>query len=196
MNENDHLIIFIKNPELGKVKTRLGTAIGDEKALEVYLKLLAITRDQTQSVQCIKHLCYSEKVDASDAWSASDYLKHVQGKGDLGEKMLGAFEDAFNQGAEKMVIIGSDCPQITSEIIEKAFDALGKYDVVMGPAKDGGYYLLGMKCPLPMLFRNKEWSTDTVLADTVLDLIDMGLTHFRLKELSDLDTIYDLHLLG
>ncbi|MFT4525507.1 MAG: rSAM/selenodomain-associated transferase 1 [Granulosicoccus sp.] len=195
MNLNDHLIIFIKNPELGKVKTRLASGIGDEKALEVYNQLLKITHDQTQPVSCIKHVCYSDHVDDSDNWDKTDYHKHVQSNGGLGERMLGAFQGVFDRGAEKMVIIGSDCPEITTDILNEAFLMLDKYDVVIGPAKDGGYYLLGMKCPLPMLFKNKEWSTDSVFADTILDLIDMGLSHYRLKELSDLDTIYDLPLL-
>lgn len=194
MHLNDHLIIFIKNPEKGKVKTRLAVNLGDDKALEVYQKLLRITREQTEPIPCIKHLCYSERVEDDD-WKETSFNKHVQGKGDLGEKMLGAFQGVFERGAERMVIIGSDCPQITTEIIETAFEKLDKYDVVIGPATDGGYYLLGMKCPLPMLFKNKQWSTETVFADTILDLIDMGLSHYRLQELSDLDTIYDLHLL-
>jgi hypothetical protein len=109
--------------------------------------------------------------------------------------MLGALQGAFNREAEKVVIIGSDCPEITTEIISDAFVSLDKYDVVIGPAKDGGYYLIGMTCALPMLFKNKEWSTDTVFSDTVLDLVDMGLRYFRLSELSDLDTVYDLPLL-
>ncbi len=195
MNPNDHLIIFVKNPELGKVKTRLAAAIGDEKALEIYTQLLRITHDQTKPVDCIKHVCYSEYVNEQDMWDKAHYHKHVQSGDDLGERMLGAFLGVFDQGAEKMVIIGSDCPKIKTTIIQEAFDKLDNYDVVIGPAQDGGYYLIGMKCPLPMLFKNKEWSTDSVFADTILDLIDMGLTHYRLPELSDLDTIYDLALL-
>lgn len=195
MNLNDHLIIFIKNPEIGKVKTRLAAGIGNEKALEVYQQLLRITHYQTQPLPCIKHVCYSDHVDENDNWDKADYHKHVQSNGDLGSRMLGAFQGVFDRGAEKMVIIGSDCPEITTKIINEAFSKLDNYDVVIGPAKDGGYYLLGMKCPLPMLFKNKEWSSDSVFADTVLDLIDMGLNHYRLPELSDLDTIYDLPLL-
>lgn len=194
MRLNDHLIIFMKNPVRGKVKTRLAADLGEDKALEVYTDLLRVTREQASKVECVKHLWYSEKVEDDD-WEETQFHKHVQGEGDLGRKMLKAFEAVFELGAERMVIIGSDCPQITTEILETAFEKLDRYDVVVGPAKDGGYYLLGMKCPLPMLFKNKEWSTETVFADTILDLIDMGLSHYRLPELSDLDTIYDLHLL-
>lgn len=180
---------------MGKVKTRLAAAIGDEQALEIYLKLLKMTYDATAPLNCLKHVCYSERIVEQDLWQGDLYKKHVQGNGDLGEKMLGAFNGVFDRGAEKMVIIGSDCPQLTTEILETAFEKLDKYDVVIGPAKDGGYYLLGMKVPLPMLFKNKEWSTDSVFADTILDLMDMGLTYFRLPELSDVDTIYDLGLM-
>lgn len=192
---NEHLIIFVKNPELGKVKTRLAAAIGDEQALKIYRKLLQITHDQTLPIQGLKHVCYTDHVDENDIWEAKEYKKHVQGNGDLGEKMLGALQGVFDRGAEKMVIIGSDCPQLTTEHLETAFEKLDKYDLVIGPAKDGGYYLIGMKVPLPMLFKNKEWSTDSVFADTILDVMDMGLSYFRLPELSDVDTIYDLGLM-
>ena len=195
MNVNNHLIIFIKNPELGHVKTRLAASVGDEKALAVYQRLLKITRDQTQLAPCIRHLCYSNHVDENDDWDREYFHKHVQSDGDLGARMLGALQGAFNREAKKVVIIGSDCPEITTEIISDAFASLDKYDVVVGPAKDGGYYLIGMTCPLPMLFKNKKWSTDSVFSDTVLDLTKMGLTHYRLKELSDLDTVSDLSLL-
>lgn len=194
MESKDRLIIFVRNADVGKVKTRLGESIGNDAALRIYIKLLEVTWSQAKDVNAAKHVFYSERVEQNDTLMPSEN-KFVQKGADLGERMLNAFQDSFENGAEKMVIIGSDCPEITTELIDSAFENLDRYDVVLGPAKDGGYYLLGMKCPLPMLFRNKEWGTDTVFADTVLDLIDMGLTHFRLKELSDLDTIYDLHLL-
>ena len=194
MESKDRLIIFVRNADVGKVKTRLGESIGNDAALRIYIKLLEVTWSQAKDVNAAKHVFYSERVEQNDTLMPSEN-KFVQKGADLGERMLNAFQDSFENGAEKMVIIGSDCPEITTELIDSAFENLDRYDVVLGPAKDGGYYLLGMKCLLPMLFRNKEWGTDTVFADTVLDLIDMGLTHFRLKELSDLDTIYDLHLL-
>ena len=189
-----HLIIFVKNPVLGKVKTRLAAGIGNEKALEVYLQLMSITQTVTKNVACTRHVFYSDEIE-NDIWDDDKFNKHVQEGIDLGERMKNAFETVFSLGAKKAVIIGSDCPQITPEIIDQAFDGLEENDVLIGPAKDGGYYLLGMKKLHPEIFENKEWSTDAVFEDTVLDCIESRLSYGRLETLSDLDTIYDLHLL-
>lgn len=190
----NHLIVFVKNPELGKVKTRLAKGIGDAKALEVYLQLLEITRHAASNVECTRHVFYSSEIE-DDSWSNVDFRKHVQQGLSLGERMTNAFAQVFEFGAEKALIIGSDCPKISPKIINQAFDKLNHKDVVIGPAKDGGYYLLGMKKPLSFLFENKEWSTDSVFEDTVVDIIENRLTYARLETLSDVDNIYDLHLL-
>ncbi len=192
--EPNHLIIFIKNPVLGKVKTRLANAIGPEKALEIYEHLLEHTRTVAAAANCVKHVFYSDKID-DDAWDETVFQKHVQAGQDLGERMANAFEAVFNLGATKVIIIGSDCPGITAEIIDTAFNSLERKDAVVGPAKDGGYYLLGMKKNHAFLFMDKEWSTDTVLEDTVLDLFENRVSYEKCVELSDVDTIYDLHLL-
>ncbi len=189
-----HLIIFVKNPVAGKVKTRLAAGIGKEKALEVYLKLLEITRQAALRTNCTRHVFYSDEIEF-DAWDDDHFNKHVQEGHSLGERMQNAFENIFSLGADQVVIIGSDCPELTTEVIEEAFDTLNEKDTVIGPAKDGGYYLLGMKKNHHVLFENKQWSTDSVLEDTIIDLIEKRLTYGRLQQLSDLDTIYDLHLL-
>lgn len=194
MNNSEHVLVFVKNPKLGKVKTRLAAGIGEEKALDVYLQLLAITRKVVLNVDVNKHVFYSEQI-ADDDWDKAQFIKHNQIGADLGDRMKNAFKKLFDVGATKAVIIGSDCPQITPEIIRKAFSVLDENDAVIGPAKDGGYYLLGMKKEQPFLFENKKWSTDSVFEDTVLDLIKNRLTYHKLETLSDLDTIYDLHLL-
>ncbi|MDP6908119.1 MAG: TIGR04282 family arsenosugar biosynthesis glycosyltransferase [Flavobacteriales bacterium] len=192
---NQELIIFIKNPVEGNVKTRIAASLGNVKALEIYKQLLDITRDTVINVKCGKYLFYSDKIE-NDSWISSIFHKHLQ-KGDtLGERMKNAFELLFSKQANKVVIIGSDCPELTSEIINTAFNVLDEKDVVIGPAKDGGYYLLGMKKPLSILFENKEWSTDSVFEDTIVDLMENRLTYTLLPTLSDVDNIYDLHLLN
>ena len=193
MREN-HLIIFVKNPVAGKVKTRLAEFIGNAKALEVYLHLLEITRKAANGAKCTRHVFYSEEIE-SDNWDDDRFNKHVQTGESLGERMMNAFEQVFALGANHAVIIGSDCPGLTSELIENAFSILDKKDVCIGPAKDGGYYLLGMKTLVRAFFENKDWSTDSVFEDTVVDLMENRLTYGRLPQLSDVDTIYDLHLL-
>lgn len=192
--EENHLIIFVKNPVLGKVKTRLAAGIGEEKALDIYLQLLKLTREAANGSLCMRHVFYSDEIE-NDAWDDDRFNKHIQEGTDLGLRMKNAFEKVFALGAKKAVIIGSDCPQLTTDLIEESFEILNDKDTVIGPAKDGGYYLLGMKKLHSYLFEDKEWSTDTVFEDTVLDLMENRLSYGRLERLSDLDTIYDLHLL-
>lgn len=192
--EENHLIIFVKNPVLGKVKTRLAAGIGNEKALEIYLQLLALTRTVSETVNCTRHVFYSDEIE-NDAWDDDKFNKHVQEGDDLGERMKNAFAKVFALGAKKAVIIGSDCPQLTSEIVVESFRILNENDVVIGPAEDGGYYLLGMKNLHAFLFENKEWSTDSVFKDTVIDLTKNQLNYGRSPQLSDLDTVQDLRLL-
>lgn len=194
MQHNRHLIIFVKNPVVGKAKTRLAAFIGKEKALEVYLQLLEITRQVAFKTNCTRHVFYSDKVE-NDAWDEDKFNKHIQQGISLGERMKNAFSKVFALGAKQVVIIGSDCPKLTTEIVENAFNLLSDKDACIGPAKDGGYYLLGMKKPLPFLFENKEWSTDSVFDDTVSDLVQNGLTYGQLLALSDVDTVNDLYLL-
>ena len=133
------LIIFIKNPQLGKVKTRVAQTVGDEKALEIYLKLLKITRQNTKillrsnsfgkAVKC--HLFYSDFINTHDEWSPKDYKKHVQNGADLGARMANAFSDILKTH-EKVCIIGSDCPMLSADILNQAFDILeGKEFVIV-----------------------------------------------------------------
>ena len=185
------LIIFIKNPETGKVKTRLAKDIGNENALTIYKHLLAHTRKIAIEVKANRFLFYAEKISLRDDWPESDFKKFVQQGDDLGLRMLNAFEKAF-LNSQKVIIIGSDCMELTPDIIEKAFLELNNHDFVIGPAKDGGYYLLGMKVTEHRLFQNKKWSTQTIAADTLKDISDLNKTCYILTQLSDIDTIEDL----
>lgn len=190
--ENKILLLFVRNPELGKVKTRLAATVGDEKALEVYRRLLAHTRTITQHLPVHKLLYYTNAVEQHDLWPNNSYEKRVQPAGDLGQKMELAFSAAFAEGYTDVVIIGSDCLQLTQEVVEEAYRRLRTHEVVVGPAQDGGYYLLGMKNLHAELFRNKHWSTDRVLPDTLQDLEVLNLSYTLLPTLSDVDHAEDL----
>lgn len=185
------LLIFIKNPQLGQVKTRLAKDLGEEKALEIYLRLLDHTRQQSLAVDVDRRLYYSSFVEEGDDWPSEQFNKYLQEGEDLGQRMSNGFRRAFFDGARKAIIIGSDCAQITAEHLQEAFDALEGRDMVAGPANDGGYYLLGMKRYIPELFRNMEWSTETVLADTMAIARGMNLSVKVLDRLIDVDTAED-----
>lgn len=184
-------MIFTKNPVKGKVKTRLAVTLGEEKALAIYKQLLQYTYDITQHVHSDKTVLYSENIPAKDLWSEGNFQKAVQEGEGLGERMLDAFEKAFSKGYQKVIIIGSDSLDITTELIEEAIDKLNNHDVVIGPSEDGGYYLLGMKKLYPPLFKNKKWSTESVFIDTIEDIMNLGITHYNLPTYSDIDTEND-----
>ena len=192
-NQNESLlIVFYRNPELGKVKTRLAATIGDAKAYSIYLLLSEHTRRVVDGLPQQKALYYSDYVDVDDAWANNSYQKLLQSGRDLGEKMENAFKAGFNSGYKSICIIGTDCLELTEKIVTEAFQTLLTYDVVIGPAVDGGYYLLGMNTLHPELFKNKAWGGETVLTDTLYDIRILGLTSFQLPLLNDIDRIEDL----
>lgn len=182
------LIIFTRNPELGKVKTRLAKTIGDQAALNIYKYLLNHTELTVKDLVCDKAIYYSENVNDHDVWDNSTYQKFAQNGNDLGERMLHAFKVAFDDNYEKVIIIGSDLIDLKEKHIQEAFQKLDTHEVVIGPALDGGYYLLGMRKLHKHLFREKEWGTSSVLRDTLHDLQNLNV--FLLEELNDID-IYD-----
>lgn len=192
MNHDSLLMIFAKNPEIGKVKTRLAKTIGDEKALMIYLKLLEHTHAIADKVFADKAIFYSERVQEFDLLDYYKFPKFLQKGDDLGDRMDRAFGQAFGQHYEKVVIIGSDCYELTTEIIEDALAALDTHNVVIGPAHDGGYYLLGMDRHYSHLFKHKAWSTEDVLLDTLLDLKKLKLSYSLLPTLNDVDEEKDL----
>ncbi|HEX8676998.1 MAG TPA: TIGR04282 family arsenosugar biosynthesis glycosyltransferase [Segetibacter sp.] len=186
------LIIFVRNVEKGKVKKRLAKSIGDDKSLEVYKHLLQYTKDITVSCKCNLFVFYSHYVHISDVFDDHLFSKHLQEGNDLGERMMNAFKKVFNLGCEKVCIIGSDCYELQTEILNEAFEKLHQNDVVIGPSPDGGYYLLGMKKLFPDFFINKDWGNSTVLDDTFETINKLGLTFSELDVLNDIDTIEDL----
>lgn len=184
------LIIFIKNPKEGKVKTRIAKSSDDATALSIYKKLLDSTRRTTVMLDAKKYLFYSDFIDKEDQWSPSVFNKMIQRGVDLGERMMDAFIEVLSYHG-KAVIIGSDCIYLTQEIIQEAFEALDHNDVVIGPAKDGGYYLLGMKQTQMDLFLNIPWSSGRELEETLGKVKQKGLRYQLLETLNDIDHIKD-----
>lgn len=184
------LLIFTRNPELGRCKTRLAKVIGDENALAVYNILLQHTVTITQNVNADKFVYYSEDIHKDDIWDIDIFRKKLQSGNDLGARMENAFTEIFAIGYEKVVIIGSDMYDLSTSDIENAFLQIQTHDVVIGPAIDGGYYLLGLKQLNEKLFRNKEWGTTSVLTDTLEDLKDKIIC--KLAEKNDIDVYDDL----
>ena len=189
MAENT-LIIFVKNPVPGTVKTRIARTVGNKRAAAVYRHLLRHTQEVVRQLTCHRVVYYGDFVNPDDGWNG--YEKQLQvGRGDgpqgLGERMLRSFREQFEQGAGRVIIIGSDCLTITPDHIEQAFAALNEADVVIGPATDGGYYLLGMRELHPFLFEDMPWSQPELRQLTELAILQNGLTFERLEELTDID---------
>ena len=185
------LLIFVKNLIPGMVKTRLAEDIGIYKALEVYQELVYHTHKITRKIEVDKSVFYSEYVEVEDIWSEEHFSHKLQKGNTLGEKMSNAFDEGFDS-YRKVVIIGSDCYDLNSKIIKTAFEMLDEHDVVVGPAKDGGYYLLGMNEYFPQLFDGKEYSNSNVLNDLLEEAEELELKVYQLPKLSDVDTLEDL----
>jgi rSAM/selenodomain-associated transferase 1 len=189
------LIIFVKNPVPGKVKTRLAKTIGEHEAAAIYIQLLQHTNKITSTFDADKFIYYADFVNDNDLWNNNTYKKLLQVEGDLGHKMLDAFENSFLAGYKKVVIIGSDSIEIEKHHIQQAFEMLDNSDVVIGPAQDGGYYLLGLKQFHTFLFLNKSWSSSKLMQETLDDIEKHRLSYHLLPVLSDIDEEKDLFLL-
>ena len=191
MNKKKHLLlIFTRNPELGKCKTRLAAKIGDVPALEIYKFLLSHTVGITKDLEIEKYVYYSASVWPNDIWDNQTYKKKVQQGNDLGLRMQNAFENGFDSGFEKIIIIGSDMYDLSQTDLEEAFKRLKTHDFVVGPAEDGGYYLLGMTSLKKDLFQDKSWGTATVLSDTMKNLENEKV--FMLPVKNDIDHYEDI----
>jgi len=180
------IIIFIKNIERGKVKTRLAATVGDDQALKIYEALLEHTQKVVRAVNAERFLFYSSFIEKKDSWSGNFFNKKVQSQGDLGSRMSNAFLDVFGVDG-KAIIVGSDCASLTPEIIKTALEKLDEYPFVVGPTFDGGYYLLGMNSYEPSVFEDIEWSTETVFPTTLLRMASLKKRCFFLPQLSDID---------
>lgn len=190
------IIVFIKNPRLGYVKTRLAKDVGDEKALDIYLKLTEHTRSILSSISDVnRYVYYSDFIDERDDWSSDTFDKALQSSGGLGDKMKTAFTEVL-QSHERAIIIGSDCAQLSTQHIRSAIDKLEQNNVVIGPTFDGGYYLLGMDSNYSYLFEDMVWSTETVFCITKAKALDNGLKVDEIEKLSDIDYIEDWEKYG
>ena len=186
----DLLIIFTRNPELGKVKTRLSSDIGDVAALKIYNFLLEHTQDITRDIKVEKRVYYSDHINMYDPWKEPFYSKKLQKGNDLGDRMLHAFQEGFKDDFTNIILIGSDLYDLTQSDIENSFEKLKRDEIVIGPAKDGGYYLIGLKNPIPEIFKNKKWGTSTVLKETLKNLDGKSVS--LLPEKIDIDYYEDL----
>ncbi len=195
--KKNSIIIFARYPEIGKVKTRLAKSLGENNALSFY----KICAEHTFS-ECLKfssnttsiNVFYSDKQDENKIikWIGNEFLLKEQYGKDLGEKMKNAFEDVFRSGSEKVIIIGTDLPEISYQIINEAFSFLDNFDSIIGPTNDGGYYLLGLKTQLDFLFDDIMWSTDEVFEKTLTRLKENNNSIKILKQMVDIDTEDDL----
>ena len=184
------LIVFAKTPILGNVKSRLADKLGDIKTLWVYKQLLKKTKIAIQSIQQNVVVYYlGDRTDFFDQLFLN-CEKHPQEGIDLGERMANAISTEFEKGFNQIIIIGTDMWDLNQENIKKAFKDLNNSDIVIGPASDGGYYLLGIKKMIPDIFQNKKWGSQTVLKETLKDLKNYKVSF--LKEKNDIDLLEDL----
>ena len=184
------LIIFTRNPEPGKVKTRLAKDVGEITAFKIYNFLLEHTVSVTKNLAVSKEVYYSEAIPQNDIWETEIFTKKLQQGEGLGKRMKNAFEEGFKNGYKNIIIIGSDLYDLQQEDLEKAFQLLREKDAVIGPATDGGYYLLGMNQLFPEVFEDKEWGTSSVLEDTLKDL--KGKNIALLEARNDVDYYSDI----
>ena len=183
------VIVFVKNIKLGKVKTRLAKTIGNQAAFEVYKELVKVTEQATKELDTSICIYFSDAL-VDTKWNNAN--KAVQKGVDLGERMKNAFLKGFEDGYERIVLIGSDLPDINASHIKKGLEALENSEVVFGPAEDGGYYLIGMSKMNNKVFQNKPWSQSHLLSETLSELKQNNTTFSTLETLNDIDTFEDL----
>ncbi|GAA4238626.1 TIGR04282 family arsenosugar biosynthesis glycosyltransferase [Postechiella marina] len=183
------VIVFVKNIKLGKVKTRLAKTIGNQGAFNVYSELVKVTEKATKNLNCDKHIYFSEAI-VENQWP-NDY-KTVQQGANLGERMKNAFKNGFNAGYQRIILIGSDLPDIKSTHINAGLEKLKQSSAVFGPAQDGGYYLIGLSKMQEFIFENKPWSQEHLLKETLNELTKNKVTFSTLEVLNDIDTFEDL----
>ncbi|MEA5575416.1 TIGR04282 family arsenosugar biosynthesis glycosyltransferase [Anabaena sp. UHCC 0451] len=192
-----HLIIFTRYPEPGKTKTRLINALGDVGAALLQKQMTEHTILQVKELQ--QRFAITVEVrfaggnwELMQNWLGLDFMYQTQSEGDLGQRMIKSLADAFNNYAEQVIIIGTDCPGLTSHILASAFEKLQVCDLVLGPALDGGYYLIGLRRVIPELFSQIPWGTSQVFPQTVEIARKLNLSSVYLPSLADVDLPEDL----
>lgn len=191
------LIIFTRYPEPGQTKTRLIPALGTEGAANLQKKLTEYTLTEASKLGVNLRVYFSGGNETlMQRWLGENYQYYRQREGDLGEKLIAALEESFTADVAKIVIIGIDCPDLDAAIIKQAFAELNHQDLVLGPAEDGGYYLIGLRSCLPELFQGIDWGTDVVLKQTISIAEKKGLNIHYLPMFNDLDTPEDIEKSG
>ena len=186
----ERLIVFVKAPRPGAVKTRLG--LGPEAECGAYKRLVDAVLSPLRAIRDVElRFTPADAEREVQPWLREGWRASVQGEGDLGARLNRAFADAFASGAKRVVIIGSDCPYLRAEDVRTAWAALESCNVVLGPAEDGGYWLIGLHENQPALFANMAWSSNQVFGETVAHAKKLGLKTFLLRTLSDVDTRED-----
>jgi len=193
----NQLIIFTRYPEPGKTKTRLIPALGDFGAANLQKQMTEYTILQVQELQKTTTISFEVRFAGGNLqlmqdWLGSDLVYQPQGEGDLGDRMTRSLLDAFESGKEQVTIIGTDCPGVDSLLLAMAFQQLDNFDLVLGTAIDGGYYLIGLRHSMPQLFANIDWGTSHVLQQTVEIAQQLNLSHIYLPPLADVDRPEDL----
>jgi uncharacterized protein len=189
---NEKLIVFVKAPRIGAVKTRLARSIGAVAACDAYRVLVETLLRRIDRLENVElRFTPDDAANEINPWLKQPWRVSPQGAGELGERLHRAFESAFADGARRVVVIGSDCPQVTATDIEAAWAALATNDLVVGPASDGGYWLIGLRQPKPVLFQNISWSTATVIQETLGRAKAARLSVKLLRQLADVDTEQD-----
>ncbi|MEG4234232.1 TIGR04282 family arsenosugar biosynthesis glycosyltransferase [Microcoleus sp. Pol11C3] len=193
----EKLIVFTRYPEPGTTKTRLIPVLGKTGAANLHRlmaqKAIARARALQNSRQLSVEIHYTGgSPQQMQDWLGTDVIYQNQTDGDLGARMTAAFQKSFNSGVEKTAIIGTDCPGLKAEIMAQAFEELSQHDLVLGPAKDGGYYLIGLRRAIPELFGGIHWGTSEVFACTraIAQKLDLNIAY--LPTLADIDLPEDL----
>ncbi len=199
MTNRKKLIIFTRYPEPGTTKTRLIGALGAGGAAELHRQMteraVGTARKLRDAIGIVIEIHFAGGDDSKmRQWLGNDVAYAEQIGLDLGKRMDHAFKAAFDQGCDRIVVVGSDCPELTVDILEKAFQALDSPPVVLGPAFDGGYYLVGLKQRLTDIFQNIPWGSGNVLKETRKVLLSQKVSFALLERLSDVDTPEDLHI--
>ncbi|WP_320042633.1 TIGR04282 family arsenosugar biosynthesis glycosyltransferase [uncultured Desulfobacter sp.] len=199
MATDNAVIVFIKAPEKGRVKTRLAKGVGDTAALDLYRCFVMDVLDMVRSTpNALRVYCYPDTaLDSVRFWLGDDLDFFPQKGATLGKKMENALADTFAAGYEKAVLIGSDLPDLPSGIIDKAFMGLAQCSAAIGPSRDGGYYLIGFTATgfSPRIFHGIPWSTNQVFDLTLNKFKDHQISHYTLPVWQDIDTLEDLNFL-
>lgn len=197
VRSRDCLIIFVKYPQAGRVKTRLAKSIGEENAARLYRALVETLLRRTQGNKFRRIIFYSPcgKEKEMRGWLGEDFIFAPQKGRGLGERLAGAFRFAFRNGATRVIAIGSDSPTLDKKLIAEAFGKLKDARCVIGPALDGGYYLIGLSSWLEGIFKGIRWSTESVLIQTIARLKQFKIRHILLGKSFDIDSYHDIILL-